>query len=176
MASTGAGVYPARTHIFDWVSSTVGTNLSNREVVMHLAKHSKAVALTMVITSVTLSLAVHVVISASAVSFAHSGLAPESVDSPSARSSSATQIAWLPKNHDRGRGESVSVSVVFGERDRGIIREYCSQSSNLPPGLAKRGGQLPPGLEKHLRRNGQLPPGLQKKVGRFPTELDGRLS
>ncbi|HEX2523140.1 MAG TPA: hypothetical protein VHP35_13535 [Terriglobia bacterium] len=66
--------------------------------------------------------------------------------------------------------------MVFGERDREIIREYCSQSSNLPPGLAKRGGQLPPGLEKHLRRNGQLPPGLQKKVGRFPTELDGRLS
>jgi hypothetical protein len=143
---------------------------------MHFAKHSKAVALRMIITSLTLSLGVHVAISASAVSFAHSGLAPETVDSPSARSSSATQIAWLPKNYDRGRGGSVSVSVVFGERDREIIREYCSQSSNLPPGLAKRGGQLPPGLEKHLRRNGQLPPGLQKKVGRFPTELDGRLS
>lgn len=35
----------------------------------------------------------------------------------------------------------------------------------LPPGLAKRGGQLPPGLQKHLLRTGQLPPGLQKRLG-----------
>jgi hypothetical protein len=71
---------------------------------------------------------------------------------------------------------SVSVQLVFGERDRQVIHDYCSQpSSSLPPGLAKRGGQLPPGLEKHLRRNGQLPPGLQKKVERFPRELERRL-
>ncbi len=77
---------------------------------------------------------------------------------------------------DGRRGGSVLVQMVFGERDREIIRDYCSQpSSNLPPGLAKRGGQLPPGLEKHLRRNGQLPPGLQKKVERFPKELERRL-
>lgn len=82
------------------------------------------------------------------------------------------------QEHDRegGRRGSVSVQIVFGERDRQIIRDYCSQPSpNLPPGLARRGGQLPPGLEKHLRRNGQLPPGLQRKVQRFPKELERRL-
>jgi hypothetical protein len=82
------------------------------------------------------------------------------------------------QEHDRDGGArgSVSVQAVFGERDRQIIRGYCSQPpSNLPPGLAKRGGRLPPGLEKQLRRNGQLPPGLQKKVERFPKELERRL-
>ncbi|MFN8008845.1 MAG: hypothetical protein U0V70_17840 [Terriglobia bacterium] len=67
----------------------------------------------------------------------------------------------------------VSVQVVFGQRDRQIIHEYCAQpNAKLPPGLAKRNGKLPPGLEKHLRRNGQLPPGLQKKVEQFPVELE----
>ena len=83
------------------------------------------------------------------------------------------------EDHGKGGehgGKSVSVQLVFGERDRQVIREYCSQpSSSLPPGLAKRGGQLPPGLEKQLRRNGQLPPGLQKKVQPFPVELERRL-
>lgn len=41
--------------------------------------------------------------------------------------------------------------------------------------MAKRGGYLPPGLEKHLQRNGQLPPGLQKRVEPFPHDLDMRL-
>jgi len=83
-----------------------------------------------------------------------------------------------PSEHDQdGRPKaSVSVQLVFGERDRQVIRDYCAQPSpNLPPGLAKRGGQLPPGLEKQLRRNGQLPPGLQKKVEPFPRELERRL-
>jgi hypothetical protein len=80
------------------------------------------------------------------------------------------------KPDEKNKHDSVSVQVVFGERDREIIRDYCSQPhSNLPPGLAKRGGNLPPGLEKQLRRNGQLPPGLQKKVQRFPYELERRL-
>ncbi len=44
------------------------------------------------------------------------------------------------KNHHDH--DEVSVQVVFGERDRGIIREYCSQPhSGLPPGLAKRNGK-----------------------------------
>ncbi len=77
------------------------------------------------------------------------------------------------RDHEGGQRESASARIVFGERDREIIRNYCSHSSsNLPPGLAKRGGQLPPGLEKQLRRNGQLPPGLQKKVDRCPKELE----
>ncbi|MBM3804272.1 MAG: hypothetical protein FJW26_18395 [Acidimicrobiia bacterium] len=61
---------------------------------------------------------------------------------------------------------------VFGDRDRRVIRDYFrNRYSNLPPGLAKRGGHLPPGLEKHLQRNGQLPPGLQKRVEPFPRDL-----
>jgi hypothetical protein len=45
----------------------------------------------------------------------------------------------------------------------------------LPPGLAKRGGKLPPGLQKHLEKNGQLPPGLQKRLEPLPSALDRRL-
>jgi len=64
----------------------------------------------------------------------------------------------------------------FSERDRRLIRIYfASNTRNLPPGLAKRGGHLPPGLEKHLERDGTLPPGLQKRVEPFPTELEVRL-
>jgi hypothetical protein len=90
----------------------------------------------------------------------------------------STAIAMSPppdkKNHHDQ--DEVYVQVVFGERDRGIIHEYCAQPhSNLPPGLAKRNGKLPPGLEKQLRRNGQLPPGLQKKCKPFPIELERRL-
>jgi hypothetical protein len=90
----------------------------------------------------------------------------------------STAIAMPPpkdkKNHQDH--DEVSVQVVFGERDRGIIHEYCAQPhSSLPPGLAKRNGKLPPGLEKQLRRNGQLPPGLQKKLQPFPVELERRL-
>lgn len=89
-----------------------------------------------------------------------------------------TAIAMSPppdkKNHHDH--DEVYVQVVFGERDQGIIREYCAQpQSSLPPGLAKRNGKLPPGLEKQLRRNGQLPPGLQKKCKPFPVELERRL-
>ena len=87
-----------------------------------------------------------------------------------------TAIAASPPPNKKNKHDSVSVQVVFGERDREVIHAYCSQpNAGLPPGLAKRGGKLPPGLEKHLRRNGQLPPGLQKKVERFPCELERRL-
>jgi hypothetical protein len=41
--------------------------------------------------------------------------------------------------------------------------------------LAKRGDDLPPGLEKQLQRNGHLPPGLEKKLNPFPAELERRL-
>ena len=64
----------------------------------------------------------------------------------------------------------------FLPEERQIIIEYFgSPSSGLPPGLAKRGGNLPPGLQKHLVRNGTLPPGLQKRLQPFPVELDRRL-
>ncbi len=67
--------------------------------------------------------------------------------------------------------------VSFLPEERQIIIEFFhSQSTGLPPGLAKRGGDLPPGLQKHLVRNGTLPPGLQKRLQPFPVELERRLS
>jgi hypothetical protein len=42
--------------------------------------------------------------------------------------------------------------------------------------LAKRNGNLPPGLQKQLERNGTLPPGLQKQVQPLPSDLERRLS
>lgn len=56
-----------------------------------------------------------------------------------------------------------------------MIVDYFHPSSGLPPGLAKRDGDLPPGLEKQLRRNGRLPPGLEKHLVAFPVELERRL-
>lgn len=64
----------------------------------------------------------------------------------------------------------------FSERDRRLIyRYFVMNTRNLPPGLAKRGGKLPPGLERHLERDGTLPPGLQKRFERFPEELEIKL-
>jgi hypothetical protein len=67
--------------------------------------------------------------------------------------------------------------VYFSDRDDDIIRGYfrSDRGRHLPPGLAKRNGDLPPGLEKQLRRNGTLPPGLQRHVEPFPYDLDRRL-
>ncbi len=66
--------------------------------------------------------------------------------------------------------------VVFRGADREIIYDhYRAYPAGLPPGLAKRGGDLPPGLAKQLRRNGRLPPGLEKKLVPFPVELERRL-
>lgn len=53
--------------------------------------------------------------------------------------------------------------------------EHREVGRGLPPGLAKRGGHLPPGLERQLQRNGTLPPGLQKRVEPFPVELEQQL-
>lgn len=79
----------------------------------------------------------------------------------------------------RGRNDTNRVSrpsIVFSSRDRDIIRDYFrNRYSNLPPGLAKRGGKLPPGLQKQLDRNGTLPPGLQKRLEPFPADLELRL-
>ncbi len=66
--------------------------------------------------------------------------------------------------------------ALFLPEERQIIREFFyGHTSGLPPGLAKRGGDLPPGLQKQLRRNGRLPPGLQKRLEPFPNELEIRL-
>lgn len=78
------------------------------------------------------------------------------------------------KGHGKGKDGGATV-VVFTATDRRVIQEFCHSGSGLPPGLAKRNGDLPQGLEKQLRRNGRLPPGLEKKVVWFPPELEGRL-
>jgi hypothetical protein len=61
--------------------------------------------------------------------------------------------------------------------ERQIIIEFFRDppTGGLPPGLAKRGGNLPPGLQKHLQKNGTLPPGLQKRLQPLPPDLEKRL-
>lgn len=68
----------------------------------------------------------------------------------------------------------------FSAEERRIIEDYYhkgkkSKQKGLPPGLAKRGGNLPPGLQKKLDRDGKLPPGLQKRLEPLPVDLDHRL-
>ena len=71
----------------------------------------------------------------------------------------------------------------FLDEERRMIMDYYSpapgkkkgKSKGLPPGLAKRGGNLPPGLQKHIEKNGQLPPGLQKRLEPLPTDLSREL-
>jgi hypothetical protein len=68
--------------------------------------------------------------------------------------------------------------LYFSDRDERIIRDYFRSGDygrGLPPGLARRNGDLPPGLEKRLHRGGSLPPGLERRVEPFPEDLDRRL-
>jgi hypothetical protein len=67
-----------------------------------------------------------------------------------------------PKKHGNERVAS----------ERSIVTSYYR---GLPPGLAKRNGDLPPGLQKQLRRNGALPPGLEKRFTPFPPQLEAQL-
>src|SRR5439155_4435576 len=63
----------------------------------------------------------------------------------------------------RGKRRDHTYRFEAHERDA-IFGYYANPSQGLPPGLAKRGGNLPPGLEKQLVRNGTLPPGLEKRL------------
>ena len=68
----------------------------------------------------------------------------------------------------------------FLPEERRAIEDYyrhgkAGGAKGLPPGLAKRGGNLPPGLQKHLEKDGQLPPGLQKRLEPLPADLNRRL-
>jgi len=79
------------------------------------------------------------------------------------------------RREDRDRND---YRVFFSDRQQDMIRAYFrsgDRGRGLPPGLAKRNGDLPPGLERQLRRNGTLPPGLQRRVEPFPSDLDRRL-
>jgi hypothetical protein len=79
------------------------------------------------------------------------------------------------KNHDddydNGNGQ-----YVFSSSDRIRISDCLMGNGRegLPQGLAKR-DQLPPGLEKQMRRNGHLPPGLEKKIQPLPRACEVRL-
>jgi hypothetical protein len=75
----------------------------------------------------------------------------------------------------KNKNKDKDAAVIFQPDERRVIGDYFSNTSNLPPGLAKRGGNLPPGLQKHIQRNGQLPPGLQKRLVAFPDDLNRRL-
>ena len=77
------------------------------------------------------------------------------------------------KADDEDRGEG---SYQFQSRDRQVVTAYYTKhGKGLPPGLAKRNGDLPPGLEKQLQRNGSLPPGLEKKMQPCPVEITREL-
>lgn len=71
--------------------------------------------------------------------------------------------------------EEGAQSLTFSGRDARIIREFFSVPENLPPGLAKRGGNLSPGLKRQLVRRGHLPPGLQTRIVPFPVDLERQL-
>lgn len=92
----------------------------------------------------------------------------------------AQQQKGKPKQAESAKGrervEAQAGVTIFSGRDRDIIKDYFKKNkAGLPPGLAKRGGNLPPGLEKQLRRKGHLPPGLEKNIVPFPAELERRL-
>ncbi len=100
------------------------------------------------------------------------------------RSQPAGHLDWngQGRSHEnQGRGHEKEKrgkksKARFSSHDKYIIHDYFARNaSSLPPGLAKRGGNLPPGLERQLREGGTLPPGLQKRVEPFPRELARRL-
>lgn len=85
----------------------------------------------------------------------------------------APAAAKQGKGHGKGNGHDKhekETIVIFAPAHRTVVTNYY-RSNGLPPGLAKR-GDLPPGLEKQLRRNGKLPPGLEKKLTPFPREVE----
>ena len=56
----------------------------------------------------------------------------------------------------------------FLPEERKIIYEYYHQGAptrGLPPGLAKRGGKLPPGLQKQLGQEWPAPSGVAEALG-----------
>ncbi len=89
-------------------------------------------------------------------------------------------VAMIPWTRGSALALDVNRPSHFLPEERRAIEDYYrqgkkSKAKGLPPGLAKRGGKLPPGLQKQLDKNGQLPPGLQKRLEPLPADLDRRL-
>ena len=99
-------------------------------------------------------------------------LAPPATPAPAVDSSAGRR-----RGDVRRAEQDTYDSIIFSERDQRLIRSYfrSRQGRGLPPGLAKRNGNLPPGLEKQMQANGVLPPGLQKRAEPFPVELTRQL-
>jgi len=96
---------------------------------------------------------------------------------PASREARTTAGQTQPSYSGGGRQPGGVGEPIFSSRDQQVIRRYyAADTENLPPGLAKRGGNLPPGLERQLQRNGTLPPGLQKRVQPFPADLQQQLT
>lgn len=82
----------------------------------------------------------------------------------------------VPQERRGGYPSEPTSRPYFSDDDQRLVRRYhAAYTASLPPGLAKRGGNLPPGLERQLERNGTLPPGLQKRVEPFPEDLNRQL-
>ena len=78
-------------------------------------------------------------------------------------------------DRDRGYGDHPQrFRLFFSDRDVHVIREYF-RSDDRGRRMARRDGDLPPGLEKRLYRGGTLPQGLEHRAEPFPGELDRRL-
>ncbi len=84
-------------------------------------------------------------------------------------------VTELPAKKKARGGDDEGYAQFRREDVREIEHYYRGGPQGLPPGLAKRDGDLPPGLAKKLRRNGQLPPGLEKRIEPFPPDLERRL-
>jgi hypothetical protein len=83
-------------------------------------------------------------------------------------------VKW--RDDSREENDDAYDALIFSDRDKWLISSYFkSNYGNLPLGLAKRGGDLAPGLEKHLRRDETLTPGLQKRMEPLPAELTHQL-
>ena len=72
-----------------------------------------------------------------------------------------------------GTKVAASHPEYFLPEEKRLIEQYYRsgkklKAKGLPPGLVKRGGNLPPRLQKKLERNGELPPGYRNSLSRCP--------
>ena len=80
------------------------------------------------------------------------------------------------ENEARYRGPADHMHRFETHERAAIFAYYTNPGRGLPPGIAKRNGDLPPGLARQIRRNGVLPPGLQRRLELLPVQLEARLT